>query len=60
MSGPDQPRDTWLQRRSSFGAVAPDYARLRPGYPADAVGFLLGPAPVQVLDARCHRLTLRR
>ncbi|MEX5719439.1 class I SAM-dependent methyltransferase [Geodermatophilus maliterrae] len=41
---------TWLQRRTSFGSVAADYAALRPGYPADAVAFLLGDRPLRVLD----------
>jgi SAM-dependent methyltransferase len=40
----------WQQRRASFGAVAGDYAALRPGYPADAVAFLLGGRPLRVLD----------
>jgi len=40
----------WEQRRTSFGAVAADYAALRPGYPADAVAFLLGDRPRRVLD----------
>lgn len=39
----------WEQRRTSFGAVAADYAALRPPYPADVVGFLLGDAPRRVL-----------
>jgi SAM-dependent methyltransferase len=34
----------------SFGQVAADYAALRPGYPADAVAFLLGDRPLRVLD----------
>ena len=42
--------DGWAQRRTSFGAVAADYAALRPGYPADAVAFLLGDRPRRVLD----------
>jgi SAM-dependent methyltransferase len=42
--------DGWQERRASFGSVAADYAALRPGYPADAVEFLLGPAPRRVLD----------
>ncbi|MCO7220878.1 class I SAM-dependent methyltransferase [Klenkia sp. PcliD-1-E] len=37
-------------RRLSFGSVAREYAQLRPGYPADAVGFLLGDRPLRVLD----------
>jgi SAM-dependent methyltransferase len=40
----------WRERRTSFGAVAADYAALRPGYPADAVVFLLGHRPRRVLD----------
>lgn len=40
----------WDARRTSFGSVAADYAALRPGYPADAVAFLLGEAPLRVLD----------
>ena len=42
--------DGWQERRASFGAVAADYAALRPGYPADAVAFLLGDRPLRVLD----------
>jgi len=37
-------------RRLSFGSVAREYAQLRPGYPADAVAFLLGDRPCRVLD----------
>ncbi len=40
----------WQERRTSFGSVAADYAALRPGYPADAVAFLLGERPRRVLD----------
>jgi SAM-dependent methyltransferase len=40
----------WQARRTSFGSVAADYAALRPGYPADAVAFLLGSRPLRVLD----------
>jgi len=40
----------WQAQRTSFGSVAADYAALRPGYPADAVPFLLGNAPRRVLD----------
>jgi SAM-dependent methyltransferase len=42
--------EDWQARRTSFGAVAADYAALRPGYPADAVAFLLGERPLRVLD----------
>jgi SAM-dependent methyltransferase len=38
------------EQRTSFGSVAADYAVLRPGYPADAVAFLLGTRPRRVLD----------
>jgi len=38
------------ERATSFGSVAADYAALRPGYPADAVAFLLGDSPRRVLD----------
>ncbi|MEI4272582.1 class I SAM-dependent methyltransferase [Klenkia sp. LSe6-5] len=41
---------TWDARRRSFGAVAREYAQLRPGYPADAVAFLLVDRPLRVLD----------
>ena len=40
----------WQEFRTSFGGVAPEYAALRPGYPAEVVPFLLGPAPRRVLD----------
>jgi SAM-dependent methyltransferase len=42
--------EDWQKRRTSFGAVAADYAALRPGYPAEAVAFLLGSRPLRVLD----------
>ena len=41
---------SWDSRRTSFGSVAAEYAALRPGYPDDAVAFLLGAAPCRVLD----------
>ena len=41
---------SWDSRRTSFGSVAAEYAALRPGYPADAVRFLLGDRPRRVLD----------
>ena len=43
----------WQARRASFGSVAADYAALRPGYPPEAVAFLLGALggrPRRVLD----------
>jgi SAM-dependent methyltransferase len=37
-------------RALSFGSVAAEYAALRPGYPADAVAFLVGDGGRRVLD----------
>jgi SAM-dependent methyltransferase len=37
-------------RALSFGSVAAEYAALRPGYPADAVAFLVGAGARRVLD----------
>jgi SAM-dependent methyltransferase len=37
-------------RARSFGGVAGSYAALRPSYPADAVEFVLGRRPLDVLD----------
>jgi SAM-dependent methyltransferase len=48
VSGPGQPG--WQTRARSFGAVAADYAVLRPSYPADALAFVLGDRPRRVLD----------
>ena len=43
--------DAELRARAlSFGSVAAEYAALRPGYPADAVAFLVGDGPRRVLD----------
>ncbi len=48
MTEPDQAE---LQARArSFGSVAAEYAARRPGYPADAVAFLLGAGSRRVLD----------
>ncbi|MGY1837261.1 class I SAM-dependent methyltransferase [Blastococcus sp. SYSU DS0510] len=45
------PEDVALQARArSFGGVAGSYAALRPTYPADAVEFLVGRRPLEVLD----------
>jgi len=41
---------SWQARRLSFGAGADAYERYRPGYPADAVRFAVGPAPARVVD----------
>jgi ubiquinone/menaquinone biosynthesis C-methylase UbiE len=48
VSGPGEPG--WQARARSFGAVAAEYAALRPGYPADALTFVLGSRPRRVLD----------
>lgn len=47
-TGPDAP--TPDQRRLSFGAAAADYAAARPGYPSDAVRWVLDGAAGQVRD----------
>lgn len=39
-----------VEQARVFGQVADDYARTRPGYPAAAVGWLVGSAPRRVLD----------
>ncbi len=38
------------ERASSFGRVADEYERGRPGYPGEAIAWLLGAAPLDVLD----------
>jgi SAM-dependent methyltransferase len=38
------------RRRTSFGAAAELYDRARPGYPSDAVGWMLGPTARDVVD----------
>jgi SAM-dependent methyltransferase len=43
-------RDERLVRAASFGAVAEAYERARPGYPDDAVRWLAGDRPCDVLD----------
>jgi SAM-dependent methyltransferase len=43
----------WQERAGSFGAVAAQYALLRPSYPSDAVAFLVG-GPQG--DARARRV----
>jgi SAM-dependent methyltransferase len=48
MTGPDG--DELRARARSFGSVAAEYAALRPGYPADAVAFLVGDGARRVLD----------
>jgi SAM-dependent methyltransferase len=43
-------RDERLRRASSFGGVAGAYERARPGYPDDAVRWLTGSDPADVVD----------
>jgi len=42
--------DALARRARSFGAVAEDYERWRPGYPEDAVAWLLPPGAREVAD----------
>lgn len=44
------PSPTYGDRAGSFGRGAGAYRRTRPGYPRDAVDWLLGPDPARVLD----------
>jgi ubiquinone/menaquinone biosynthesis C-methylase UbiE len=39
-----------LRRAGSFGAVASEYERGRPGYPSKAIDWILGAEPLDVLD----------
>jgi SAM-dependent methyltransferase len=43
-------RDERRGRAASFGSVADEYERARPGYPAEAVRWLAGDAPSDVVD----------
>jgi SAM-dependent methyltransferase len=43
-------REERLERAASFGAVADAYERARPGYPDDAVRWLAGDEPRDVVD----------
>lgn len=40
----------WHAARTSFGPAAELYDRIRPTYPAEAIDWMLGPAPVRVVD----------
>ena len=55
-------RDELLARAASFGAVADAYERARPGYPDDAVRWLAGDEPCDVVDlgAGTGKLTRRK
>lgn len=52
MPGAQHPvsREAWDRRRRSFGEAASTYERYRPGYPAEAIRWLLGEHPCRVLD----------
>ena len=41
---------TWQEQRRSFGAAAELYDRIRPSYPAAAIRWILGDAPLRVVD----------
>jgi SAM-dependent methyltransferase len=49
----DPSTHTQRKRAQSFGRVAADYDRYRPGYPAKLVDDLLAPRPADVLDLGC-------
>ena len=53
--------DEWDARRTAFGDASDDYATGRPGYPLDAVSWVLPPGAQHVLDlgAGTGRLTER-
>jgi SAM-dependent methyltransferase len=48
--GTQQDKARWEQQAGSFGRVAADYDAARPSYPAEAVGWLAGPPPKDVID----------
>ena len=50
LAGMEAERDERLVRAASFGAVADAYERARPGYPEDAVRWLAGDEPCDVVD----------
>ncbi len=47
---PHAPAASRAERASSFGRVAEEYERGRPGYPQEAIDWLLGPRELDVLD----------
>jgi ubiquinone/menaquinone biosynthesis C-methylase UbiE len=47
---PNQALPTRAERASSFARVADEYERGRPGYPREAIEWLLGTEPLEVLD----------
>jgi SAM-dependent methyltransferase len=46
----DVPAASRAERASSFARVAGEYQRGRPGYPREAIAWLLGADPLEVLD----------
>lgn len=46
----DSGRAGLAERAASFGGVADEYERGRPGYPPEAIEWLLGTTPLEVLD----------
>jgi 2-polyprenyl-3-methyl-5-hydroxy-6-metoxy-1,4-benzoquinol methylase len=44
------PRAERIRRAGSFGSVAAEYERGRPGYPREAITWMLGADAVEVLD----------
>jgi SAM-dependent methyltransferase len=49
-SDPRIERERRAERASSFASVANEYERGRPGYPPEAIAWLLGEHPLEVLD----------
>jgi SAM-dependent methyltransferase len=43
-------REAWQQRGQSFGPAADRYDRIRPGYPVEALRWILGDEPRRVVD----------
>lgn len=47
---PQEPKDVWSERRTAFGAQAAAYAAGRPGYPEEALRWILPADTRRVLD----------
>jgi SAM-dependent methyltransferase len=56
---PQEPKDVWSERRTAFGAQAAAYATGRPGYPNEALRWIVPAEASRVLDlaAGTGRLT---
>jgi SAM-dependent methyltransferase len=56
---PQEPKDVWSERRTAFGAQAAAYATGRPGYPTEALEWVVPATARKVLDlaAGTGRLT---